>query len=208
MSQSAPRTHFSMLRAFRAADFLTLLNGVAGMAAVLAFLRFCTDGRAASFWIGALLLPVALLFDVMDGRIARMRNEASALGRELDSLADIVSFGVAPAVMGFAIGLRGGWDLLCLLTFVACGISRLARYNVTAEALADAKGKVKYFEGLPIPSSLLIALGLTILFATGPSPHMALGVLSLGPADLHPVALAYLFHGVAMISKTLRIPKP
>jgi CDP-diacylglycerol--serine O-phosphatidyltransferase len=197
-----------MLRAFRAADFLTLLNGVAGMAAVLAFLRFCTDGRATSFWVGALLLPVALLFDVMDGRIARLRNEASALGRELDSLADIVSFGVAPAVMGFAIGLRGGWDLLCLLMFVACGISRLARYNVTAEALADAKGKVKYFEGLPIPTSLLIALGLTILFATSSSPHTALGVLSLGPADLHPLALAYLFHGVAMISKTLRIPKP
>jgi CDP-diacylglycerol---serine O-phosphatidyltransferase len=94
------------------------------------------------------------------------------------------------------------------LTFVACGISRLARYNVTAEALSDAQGKVKYFEGFPIPSSLLIALGLAILFATGRSPHTALGVLSLGPADLHPVALAYLLHGIAMISKTLRIPKP
>jgi CDP-diacylglycerol--serine O-phosphatidyltransferase len=110
--------------------------------------------------------------------------------------------------MGFAVGMRGGWDLLCLLTFVACGISRLARYNVTAEGLADANGKVKYFEGFPIPSSLMIALGLAILFATGRSPHTALGVFSLGPADLHPVALAYLFHGIAMISKTLRIPKP
>lgn len=178
------------------------------MAAVLAFLRFCTDGQAASFWIGTFLLPVALLFDVMDGRIARRRNEASALGRELDSLADIVSFGVAPAVMGFAVGLRGGWDLLCLLAFVACGISRLARYNVTAEALADAHGKVRYFEGFPIPSSLLIALGLAVLFATGRAPQSVLGVLTLGPGDLHLLALVYPLHGAAMISKTLRIPKP
>lgn len=208
MSQSSQRTHFSMLRTLRAADFLTLLNGIAGMGAVLAFLRFCTDGQPSSFWIGAFLLPVALLFDVLDGRVARLRNEASALGRELDSLADVISFGVAPAVMGFAVGLRGGWDLLCLLVFVACGISRLARYNVTAETLSDARGKVKYFEGFPIPSSLLIALALAILVAIGHPPHMALGVVSLGPADLHWLALVYVFHGAAMISKTLRIPKP
>ncbi len=196
-----------MLRALRAADFLTLLNGVAGMAAVLAFLRFCTDGLTASVWIGTVLLAIALLFDVLDGRVARFRNEASPLGRELDSLADIVSFGVAPAVMGFAVGLRGGWDLLCLLCFVACGISRLARYNVTAETLSDARGKVKYFEGLPIPSSLLIAGVLAILVATGHAPG-SFGGLALGPADLHLLALVYPLHGAAMISKTLRVPKP
>lgn len=178
------------------------------MAAVLAFLSFCSDGRPTSFWIGTFLLPLALLFDVMDGRVARLRNEASALGRELDSLADIVSFGVAPAVMGFAVGFRGGWDLLCLLLFVACGISRLARYNVTAEKLSEASGKVKYFEGFPIPSSLLIALLLAILVATGHPPHTTLGVVALGPADLHLLALVYPLHGAAMISKTLRIPKP
>lgn len=197
-----------MLRGFRAADFLTLLNGVAGMAAVLAFLRFCTDAVATSFWIGTALLGFALLFDVLDGRVARLRNEASALGRELDSLADVVSFGVAPAVMGFAVGFRGGWDLLCLLLFVACGISRLARYNVTAETLSDGRGKVKYFEGLPIPSSLLISGLLAILVASHHPPSAALGVLALGPADLHLLALAYPLHGAAMISKTLRIPKP
>ncbi len=196
-----------MLRAFRAADFLTLLNGVAGMAAVLAFLRFCTDGLTASFWIGTALLPIALLFDILDGRVARLRNEASPLGRELDSLADVVSFGVAPAVMGFAVGLRGGWDLLCLLAFVACGISRLARYNVTAETLSDASGKVKYFEGLPIPSSLLIAGLLAILVATGHPPG-GFDALALGPAELHLLALVYPLHGAAMISKTLRVPKP
>lgn len=196
-----------MLRDFRAADFLTLLNGVAGMGAVLALVRFCSDGDPTAFWVGAALLPLALAFDVLDGRVARLRDEASALGRELDSLADIVSFGVAPAVMGFALGLRGGWDLVCLLAFVACGISRLARYNVTAERLSEASGKVPYFEGFPIPSSLLLALILVICFASGVSPG-DIGKVSLGPADLHVLALLFPLHGAAMISKTLRVPKP
>jgi CDP-diacylglycerol---serine O-phosphatidyltransferase len=202
------RRHFSMVRGFGAADYLTLLNGVAGMAAVLAFVRFCSDDAWWSFWCGAALLPVALLFDVLDGRVARLRNEASPMGRELDSLADIVSFGVAPAVMAFAAGLRGGWDILCLLVFVSCGIARLARYNVTAESLSQARGKVTYFEGMPIPSSLLLALFLALLLLTGHSPATALGWAKLGPADLHFAALLFLVHGLAMVSKTLRIPKP
>ena len=79
------------------------------------------------------------------------------LGADLDSLADVISFGVAPAVLGFTLGLRGGWDMLCLTYFVVCGVSRLARFNVTAAALADADtGKVKYFEGTPIPTSIVI----------------------------------------------------
>ena len=59
------------------------------------------------------------------------------LGADLDSLSDVISFGVAPAVLGFTLGLRGGWDMLCLTYFVVCGVSRLARFNVTAAALAD-----------------------------------------------------------------------
>ena len=94
--------------------------------------------------------------DALDGRIARLRGVASPMGQELDSLADIVSFGVAPAAMAFAAGLRGGWDALFLIYFVGCGISRLARYNVTASAAAAAATKVKYFEGFPIPTSLLL----------------------------------------------------
>jgi CDP-diacylglycerol---serine O-phosphatidyltransferase len=197
-----------MVRGFGAADYLTLLNGVAGMASVLAFVRFCSDGQWWAFWCGAALLPVALLFDVLDGRVARLRNEASPMGRELDSLADIVSFGVAPAVMAFAAGLRGGWDVLCLLVFISCGIARLARYNVTAESLSEARGKVTYFEGLPIPSSLILSLVLAVMLLTGHSPANALGAVTLGPAVLHVTALLFLAHGLAMVSKTLRIPKP
>jgi len=204
-----PVRHFSMLREFRAADFITLLNGVAGMGASLAFVRYAAGEGVGSFWLGAALLPVALLMDVLDGRVARWRGESSEIGRELDSLADIVSFGVAPAMMGFAAGLRGAWDLACLTIFVACGISRLARYNVTAASLSDDSGKVRYFEGMPIPSSLLLAILFVALFGAGRA-HAALplGSVSLGSEVLHPIALLYVLHGAAMVSKTLRIPKP
>jgi len=195
-----------MLRDFRAADFFTLGNGLAGSGAIFAFMRFCAGEQASFFWIGTALLPVALTMDILDGRVARLRNEASPLGQELDSLADVVSFGVAPAAMAFACGLRGELDALCLMFFVACGISRLARYNVTAASLSATTGKVRYFEGMPIPSSLLLVVLWAILFAQG-HRGSALWEWQLGPASLHPLALLYVAHGSAMISKTLRIPK-
>src|SRR5207344_518934 len=99
------------------------------------------------FFLAAALAPCAFAFDVFDGKVARARQEHSALGRELDSLADVISFGVAPAALGFAAGLQAGWDWVVLLYFVCCGVSRLARYNVTAEALSAGAGKVTYFEG-------------------------------------------------------------
>ncbi len=148
--------HFSMIRAFRLADLFTLLNGFLGAGAVLSFMEFCVHRDATYFWVGTSLLPLAFVMDALDGRIARLRGVASPMGQELDSLADIVSFGVAPAAMAFAAGLRGGWDALFLIYFVGCGISRLARYNVTASAAAAAATKVKYFEGFPIPTSLLL----------------------------------------------------
>jgi CDP-diacylglycerol--serine O-phosphatidyltransferase len=204
----APK-HFSMLREFHLADVLTLGNGFLGTGALLAFMRFMTDRRTAFFWLGTALLPAALVMDILDGRIARRREMASPLGQELDSLADVVSFGVAPASMAFAFGLRGGWDALVLVFFVGCGISRLARYNVTAPAMAAATGKVTYFEGAPIPSSLLLVAILATLAGLGRwQERTPLGSFTLGPFDLHPLALLFAAHGSAMISKTLRIPKP
>jgi len=198
-----------MLREFHLADLFTLANGFLGMGALLAFMRFAMDRRGAYFWLGTALLPVALVMDVLDGRIARRRGRASPLGQELDSLADVVSFGVAPAGMAFAFGLRGGWDALVLVYFVGCGISRLARYNVTAPSMAASTGKVTYFEGIPIPSSLLLVAVLAVLASLGRwQARVPLGVVGLGPFDLHPLALLYALHGSAMISKTLRVPKP
>jgi len=197
-----------MLRDFRAADFITLLNALAGMGSIFALIAFCSRGSVVYFWLGVALLPVALAMDILDGRIARMRGEFSDVGRELDSLSDIVSFGVAPAILGYAYGLRGGWDVVCLSLFVACGIGRLARYNVTASSLSDAAGKVRYFEGLPIPSSLLLVALLAGLTLAGYwQTRVVFGTIRLGPASWHPFAALYLLHGAGMVSKTLRIPK-
>jgi len=201
--------HFSMLREFHLADVFTLANGFLGAAAVLAFMRFTIDRRSTFFWLGTALLPVALVMDALDGRIARRRGMASPLGQELDSLADVVSFGVAPAAMAFAVGLRGGWDALLLIYFVGCGISRLARYNVSAYAAAASSAKVTAFEGFPIPSSLLLVALMAVLAATGRwQERLPFGAVSFAGLTLHPLALIFGLHGSAMISKTLRIPKP
>lgn len=208
MSAQEPR-HFSMLRTFRPADWITLLNGCCGAGALLAFMRFCVDGDALFFWVGTALLPVAFVMDAVDGFVARRSGKGSLLGKELDSLADIVSFGAAPAAMAFAAGMRGGWDAVCLVVFVGCGISRLARFNVTAEQLSGPSGKVTHFEGLPIPTSLVLVVVLAVLAALGHwHETLPLGSVTLGAFQLHPWALLYLLHGSAMISKTLRIPKP
>jgi len=208
MDDRRPPRHFSMIREFRVADLVTLLNGMAGTGAILSFMNFCVEGRTAYFWTATALLPVALLMDVLDGRIARARDEASPLGQELDSLADIVSFGVGPAVMAFACGVRGVWDAVCLMYFVACGISRLARYNVTAPALAAQTGKVTYFEGLPIPSSLLLVGLMAYLAWSGHwQAELPFGSFVLGVGTLHPFSLIFVLHGSFMISK-VRIPKP
>src|SRR5690606_11943600 len=131
-----PRRHFSMLREFHLADWFTLGNAFCGTGAVLAAMRFLKEGVVRDLLWGMALIPLAFVFDALDGRIARWRKVASTLGRELDSLADVISFGVAPAALGYACGLQGGWDWLVLSYFVGCGVSRLARYNVTAESLS------------------------------------------------------------------------
>jgi CDP-diacylglycerol--serine O-phosphatidyltransferase len=113
-------------------------------------------------------------------------------------------------VLGYTIGLRGGWDMLVLSYFVVCGVSRLARFNVTAAVLADAStGKVKYFEGTPIPTSIVIVALLAVAAYLGRTHEdIWLGAVRLGPATLHPLVLVYAASGSAMISATLRIPKP
>ena len=201
--------HFSMLRDFQLADWFTLANAFCGTGAVFAAMRFLQEGVVADLLWGMALIPLAFVFDALDGRIARWRKVASTLGRELDSLADVISFGVAPAALGYACGLQGGWDWVVLSYFVGCGVSRLARYNVTAESLSGTEGKVKYFEGTPIPSSVLIVGLLAVAaFAGRLGPDLWLGAFKLGPWLLHPLALVYALSGSLMISKTIRIPKP
>ena len=195
--------HFSMIRGFQIADFLTIANGCCGVAAVFGAMRFMATDDPRHLYLAALLIPLAGIFDLLDGRIARWRHEHSALGRELDSLADVISFGVAPAAIGYAAGLNTRLDQIALVYFAVCGLSRLARYNITAEDLATASGAVRYFEGTPIPTSV-IPLGLLMLaFTTG-----NLFRLDLLGASFHAVVLLFVLSGSLMISKTIRIPKP
>ena len=200
-----------MLRSYTPADALTIGNAVCGVMAIFLCLDYIATDNRRFLWIAFLLLPLALICDVLDGWVARRnRKRQSILGADLDSLSDVISFGVAPAVLGFTLGLRGGWDMLVLTYFVVCGVSRLARFNVTAAALADAEtGKVKYFQGTPIPTSIVIVAILGAAFWLGRIDEaLWLGVVKIGPADLHPIALIYGLSGSAMISATLRVPKP
>ena len=137
-----------MLRSYTPADALTIVNATCGALCIFLCLDYIAAANRRLLWSAFLLLPLALLCDVLDGWVARLNpKRQSLLGADLDSLSDVISFGVAPAVLGFTLGLRGGWDRLCLTYFIVCGVSRLARFNVTAAALADSEtGKVKYFE--------------------------------------------------------------
>ncbi|PJJ98407.1 CDP-diacylglycerol--serine O-phosphatidyltransferase [Lysobacteraceae bacterium NML75-0749] len=201
--------HFSMLRDFHLADWFTLANAFCGTGAIFAAMRFLQEGNVRDLLWGMALVPLAFLFDALDGRIARWRKVASTLGRELDSLADVISFGLAPAALAYACGMQGGWDWVILSYFVGCGVSRLARYNVTAEQLAGDEGKVRYFEGTPIPTSSLLVLVLAVAAWQGAiGSDLWLGSVKIGPWQLHPLVLMFALSGSLMISKTLRIPKP
>ena len=203
--------HLSMLRSYTAADAFTIGNAACGTIAIFLCLDYLATGSRQLLWTAFILLPLALAFDVLDGYVARLASKRqSRLGADLDSLADVISFGVAPAVLGFTLGLRGGWDMFILTYFVVCGVSRLARFNVTAADLADATtGKVKYFEGTPIPTSIVLVLVLGLaFFLDRVDENIWLGAFALGPAVLHPFSLLYAASGSAMISATLRVPKP
>ncbi len=207
MAEPRPR-HFSMIRSFTVADLITLANGGAGVASILSVLEYLVGHDARMLWLSFGLLPVSLVFDFLDGRVARWRHKASPLGLQLDSLADVISFGVAPAVLAFGVGLRGLLDAVVLVYFVVCGLSRLARYNVTAAELSAGSDKVKYFEGTPIPTSLALVAVLAVAVGQGAiHDNLPLGAWSVGGATLHPLVLMFALSGTAMISKTLRIPK-
>ena len=202
------KKHFTLLRSFAPADFITLANAGCGMGAILCCLHYARTGERLAMVVALWLLPAAFVFDALDGFVARTTRRSSVYGGDLDSLADIVSFGVAPATIGYVLGLNGGGDALILCGFVMCGIARLARFNVSAPELTTAKGKVSHFEGAPIPSSLLLVAALSAAFFVGAiHENIWWGEVNF-VLRLHPFALLYAAFGSLMVTATIKIPKP
>jgi CDP-diacylglycerol--serine O-phosphatidyltransferase len=196
-----------MIREFHLADWFTLANAVCGSGAIFSVMTYLEVSDVTHVYIACALVVAALVFDVLDGRIARWRQRASIMGQELDSLADVISFGVAPAMIAYGCGMQGLYDRIVLVYFIACGVSRLARYNVTADALSKGTGKVKYFEGTPIPTSILLVLVLAAAaWAGAVREELWLGEIVLAGFTLHPLVLMFAVSGSLMISR-IRIPK-
>jgi CDP-diacylglycerol---serine O-phosphatidyltransferase len=207
MKSAQPRKSFSMIREFHLADWFTLGNAVCGTAALFSTISYVQSEAVRHLYFASALVLAALVFDILDGRVARWRQTNSAMGRELDSLADVISFGVTPAMIGYACGMQGLYDRIILGYFVACGVSRLARYNVTAEELSGGTSKVKFFEGTPIPTSFLLVCILTWAAVAGQiGGQLWFGEIAIAGHVLHPLTLLFGLSGSLMISR-LRIPK-
>lgn len=207
MTSHTPPKPFSMIREFHLADWFTLANAVCGTGALFSIMTYLQTGDVMHVYFACGLVLAALIFDILDGRIARWRQKTSVMGRELDSLADVISFGVAPALIAYGCGMQGLYDRIILAYFVACGVSRLARYNVTAEALSEGGSKVKYFEGTPIPTSLVLVMVMFVAALQG-ALHESLwfGRVGLAGFTLHPLVLMFALSGSLMVSR-IRFPK-
>ena len=207
MTMPEPQKSFSMIREFHLADWFTLANAVCGTGALFSMMTYLQTTQVRHVYFACGMVVAALVFDILDGRIARWRQKTSAMGRELDSLADVISFGIAPAVIAHGCGMQGLYDRIVLVYFVACGVSRLARYNITAEALSGDTGKVTYFEGTPIPSSLLLVM---LLFSAAWQGALGaslwFGQVAFAGFTLHPLVLLFALSGSLMVSR-IRFPK-
>ena len=207
MGDPTQKKRFSMIREFQMADWFTLANAACGTGALFAMLTYLAEQDVRHVYYAAALVAIALVFDFLDGRIARMRQTSSLLGQELDSLSDVISFGVAPAIIAYGCGMQGLYDRIVLAYFVCCGVSRLARYNVTASSLSDDSGKVKYFEGTPIPTSIVLAMLMAFAASQGAvGDNLWFGEIRIAGYVLHPLVLLYALSGSLMISR-IHIPK-
>lgn len=204
------------------------MNGVCGTLSIMSSARYLSlasnlpgppSQNALNTLYFAHLLPIlGFGFDALDGKVARWMGGGSMLGQEMDSLADLVSFGVAPATLAFTLGLRKPLDCLALLLFVSGGLARLARFNATVALIpSDAAGKSKYFEGIPIPSSLFLTSmmafwvkqGWHLLGKRGGS-DVPFGVLKLwgahgGSGEVHTASIIFVVWAAMMVSKTLKV---
>jgi CDP-diacylglycerol--serine O-phosphatidyltransferase len=153
-------------------------------------------GASDQFTIAAQAIGAAVFLDGLDGRIARMTNTTSDFGREMDSLADVVSFGMAPAVLAFAWGVQfidltaGQWvhtnitnaGYFIAFLFLLCGACRLARFNIQKNPVPKNPGRPdrKYFVGLPIPAAAALVAAVVYAFDGDPLVQWPFAVVWLG----------------------------
>ena len=150
-------------------NLMTAGNLACGFSAVVTIFAGMQDvgGGTKDFHLAIFLILAACFFDALDGRLARMKGQESMFGREFDSLADIVSFGIAPALLVMDIVLKSfdnrlGWTVAFI--YLLCGAMRLARFNCLSQAASESKSEVKDrdFVGFPIPAAAGLIASLTM----------------------------------------------
>lgn len=159
-------------------------------------LSLCSQGaQPAQLYQAALAIFFGMFFDGFDGRVARLTKTQSAFGVELDSLADVISFGVAPGMLLYQWALQplGFGGLLIAFLFPACGAIRLARFNVLAQRSPQGGGSA-FFVGLPIPLAAGVVISMVI------ANHGARGGEPLPDAARRPVAAVVVFLALLMVS--------
>jgi CDP-diacylglycerol--serine O-phosphatidyltransferase len=145
-------SQFSLLRMLTVADFITLGNGIAGLASIL----FAISNK---FETAAMLMLVAVVLDFLDGKVARWLGKQHDFGKELDSLADTISFGVAPAIFGYGL-VQTNIAMVVFIIFVFCGVLRLARYNIlTTTGMRGFVGMPITVNGIIIPAVYFFGVG-------------------------------------------------
>ena len=188
-----PRAAYALPTLFTAGNiFLGYLSVVRSLEGAIAF---TTNPSAASghFEVAAKTIGLAVLLDGLDGRIARMTNTTSEFGRELDSLADIISFGIAPAILAFVWGVQfvdksygpvaidqlQRWGKFIAFLFLVCGAGRLARFNIQKNPVPKNPGspKRKYFVGLAIPAAAGMVAAVVYFFDSYPVTSLLPSVL-------------------------------
>jgi len=174
-------------------NLFTLSSVLCGFYAILT----CASPAATNddFYRASMLIIFAMFFDTIDGRVARLTKTQSAIGVQLDSLADVISFGVAPAVLVYRWSLDelGTAGVLICFSYIACGAIRLARFNVLAMSESGAPKKPgKYIMGLPIPAAAGILISLVVA-------NTVTGRFPLRPYLITTVVLALAFFMVSTI---------
>jgi CDP-diacylglycerol---serine O-phosphatidyltransferase len=169
-------------------NLITLLALCSGVTAI----RFAIDGH---YQLAVYGIIFALVLDAVDGRLARMLKGTSRFGAELDSLADFVNFGVAPAIILFLWSLNAlhnlGW-VICLMLAIACAL-RLARFNVALDDPNKPEWANEYFTGTPAPAGALLALA--------PLYLGFLGFIDEGHTHVKTIAVFIVLVAVLMVSR-------